>query len=300
MHFIGVTTSQSSSLRMFPAWMQILGHEGRLLGVDIPLNAPPQRYHEAVQAIRDDAACRGALVTSHKINLYQAAQDIFDEISELARWCGEVSAIYKRGDRLIGHAVDPQSLGQALAHIVPDGYWVQSPAHLLCLGGGGAAVALLAHLAQGTGWPAGLHFVDRDPQRLAHLRHLAERQPALAERCQLHQHHNPAQNDALMASLPAGSLVINATGMGKDLPGSPITDDALFPVDGFVWELNYRGALDFYHQAWSQAEARRLTVVDGWYYFLVGWAAVVSLVFDVSIEPGLFEQMAASASAIRG
>jgi shikimate dehydrogenase len=47
------------------------------------------------------------------------------------------------------------------------------------------------------------------------------------------------KNDELMAILPPGSLVINATGMGKDRPGSPISDNGLFPERGIVWELNY-------------------------------------------------------------
>ena len=54
--------------------------------------------------------------------------------------------------------------------------------------------------------------------------------------------------------LPPASLVINATGMGKDLPGSPITDRGLFPMRGIAWELNYRGELQFLHQALAQRE----------------------------------------------
>ena len=47
-----------------------------------------------------------------------------------------------------------------------------------------------------------------------------------------------------MEALPAGSLVINATGLGKDRPGSPLTDHCKFPENGLVWELNYRGTLE--------------------------------------------------------
>ena len=41
---------------------------------------------------------------------------------------------------------------------------------------------------------------------------------------------DPLVNDAIMAGLPEDSIVINATGMGKDTPGSPITDAGLFPA----------------------------------------------------------------------
>ena len=58
--------------------------------------------------------------------------------------------------------------------------------------------------------------------------------------------------------------MINATGMGKDLPGSPITEAGRFPMNGVAWELNYRGELQFLDQALAQREARNLTVEDGW------------------------------------
>jgi hypothetical protein len=34
-----------------------------------------------------------------------------------------------------------------------------------------------------------------------------------------------ADNDAILNQLKPGSLVVNATGLGKDAPGSPITYD---------------------------------------------------------------------------
>lgn len=42
----------------------------------------------------------------------------------------------------------------------------------------------------------------------------------------------PEINDQLLSTLPEHSVVIHATGMGKDLPGSPITDRAVFPLHG--------------------------------------------------------------------
>ena len=33
-----------------------------------------------------------------------------------------------------------------------------------------------------------------------------------------------------MERLPEGSVVINATGAGKDFPGSPVSDAGLFPT----------------------------------------------------------------------
>jgi len=95
---------------------------------------------------------------------------------------------------------------------------------------------------------------------------------------------SPEPNDGLIGALPEGSLVINATGMGKDSPGSPITDEGVFPENGVVWELNYRGELDFLRQARRQEANRNLAVHDGWRYFIYGWTAVMEHVFDMELS----------------
>ena len=45
----------------------------------------------------------------------------------------------------------------------------------------------------------------------------------------------------MLAARPPHSLVVNASGLGKDRPGSPLPDGAPFPRHGVAWELNYRG-----------------------------------------------------------
>ena len=75
----------------------------------------------------------------------------------------------------------------------------------------------------------------------------------------------------------------HATGLGKDAPGSPLTDAAVFPEQGFAWDFNYRGDLLFLAQARRQAAARQLYVEDGWVYFLHGWTRVIAEVFHIEI-----------------
>jgi shikimate 5-dehydrogenase len=103
-----------------------------------------------------------------------------------------------------------------------------------------------------------------------------------------------------MAGLPDYSIVINATGMGKDTPGSPITDDGVFPRNGIAWEFNYRGELDFMHQALRQRESRSLCVEDGWVYFIHGWSQVIFEVLDVQMKPELFKKLDEAESTVRG
>ena len=90
-------------------------------------------------------------------------------------------------------------------------------------------------------------------------------------------------NDAALETLRAGSLVVNATGLGKDAPGSPLSDAAQFPPQAIAWDLNYRGDLIFLDQARRQETSRRLRIEDGWTYFLHGWTQVIAEVFHINI-----------------
>jgi shikimate 5-dehydrogenase len=105
--------------------------------------------------------------------------------------------------------------------------------------------------------------------------------------------------DQLVAEAPPHSLVINATGLGKDRPGSPLTDDVVFPAGSYVWEMNYRGTLELLQQARAQQEGRGLTVVDGWRYFIHGWTQVIAEVFDIAMDGATVERLAALAEDLR-
>ena len=94
-------------------------------------------------------------------------------------------------------------------------------------------------------------------------------------------------------------MVVNATGMGKDSPGSPVTDNGLFPRDGVAWEINYRGELDFWHQAMAQKEARNVSVEDGWLYFVHGWTQVIAEVLHLEISGPLFDLLEEIAADLR-
>lgn len=300
LYFIGVTTTRSSIMKVFPAWVEILGLRAAIAGYDAPLHAPPEMYRSIVQHIKTDPLSMGALVTSHKIDLFDAARDLFDYLDPYAELCGEISSISKRDGRLEGYAKDPITAGLAWRAFIEPGYWGQSGGQLLCFGAGGTAAAISAFAADlpDPDRPCKFIVVERNPARLDKLQQLHARlRTPLAFEYILND--NPAENDALMAGLPPGSLVINATGMGKDRPGSPITDQGLFPLKGLVWELNYRGELDFWHQAKRQARQRQLHVEDGWVYFLHGWSQVIAEVFHLNLTPALFARLGQAAAATR-
>lgn len=300
MIFIGVTTGKSAMMQVFPRWSEVWGLGAQLVGYDAPLHAPPEIYRAIVEHVKRDPMTYGALVTTHKIDLVSACRDLFDELDPYAQLLGEVSSISKRDGRLIGHAKDPITSGLSWEAFVPASHFLDQEVDVLCFGGGGAAGAISMYLAnaEGRGRPRRFIVVDIKQERLDHMRHTHEQLPAPLN-FEYILNTETARNDALMASLPPGSVVINATGMGKDRPGSPISDGAQFPQGGYVWELNYRGELSFLHQARAQAADRGLTVEDGWVYFLHGWAQVVAEVFHAPLSPDVFAQLDAAASAFR-
>src|SRR5690242_13993875 len=110
MIFIGVTTAQSSINKVFPRWAEYLGlGDCELRGMDFPLHDDPARYREAVEFMKNDPLSLGALVTTHKLDLYSACRDQFDDVEPLSASMGEVSSIYKRNGRLCGRALDPSN-----------------------------------------------------------------------------------------------------------------------------------------------------------------------------------------------
>ena len=308
MYFIGVTTSQSSVMRLFPLWAEVLGlHPAQLTGVDLPLHAEPNQYRQAVTQIKNDPLSLGALVTTHKIDLFQAASDMFDSLDGYAKLCQEVSCIVKRdGDHdkssLYGYAKDPINSALALQQFIAPGYWGRSGGEVLCFGAGGSGTAITVNLLTQTeagNRPQRLVVVSRNQPALDKLQAIAEQLPATIEIDYI-LNEDPHKNDQLMADLPPGSLVINATGMGKDRPGSPITDEGVFPLHGIAWELNYRGKLEFLHQARAQQEQRHLNVQDGWRYFILSWADHIAEVFHVGVTAEQFHQLTEKAEMIRG
>jgi shikimate 5-dehydrogenase len=300
MGFIGVTTGKSSIRTVFPVWARALGlPTTTLVGHDVVPGSPPEVYRKLVERIRDDELHRGALVTTHKVAVHESCADLFDELDELATTFGEISAIYKRAGRLCGAAKDPVTVRLALEEFLPADHFARTGAEVLCLGSGGAGMALSHQLGVRADRPVRVTCTALDPRQLDHLRGLHERAGLPADLFRYAVTPEPADADALLAELPPGSLVVNATGMGKDVPGSPLTDDAVWPERGVVWEFNYRGGLEFLHQARRHREERGLVLEDGWRYFVHGWTQAIAAVFDIPMPHETVVRLADLAAPVR-
>jgi shikimate dehydrogenase len=298
MYFIGVDTAGSQIRRIFPRWAEALGLRAELVGRDIPLGAAPDAFRQAVDELHADPLARGALVTTHKVSIYRHAGDRFASLDQWSRLCGEVSCIAKRDHRLLGWAKDPITSWQAFVDVAGADYFARHPrAEVLCLGAGGSGTAFTTRLLHVEPGPARITVTNRSPERLRVLREIHARvnRPIPVE---YYCVGKVEESDALVNALPPFSVVVNATGLGKDRPGSPISDAARFPEQGIAWEFNYRGDLLFLAQARRQAAERGLVVEDGWRYFLYGWTSHIGEVFALNIDPPTFARLAALAAPL--
>lgn len=307
LYFIGVTTAQSSIMKVFPAWAQQLGlRDAVIKGMDFDLHDAPEKYRQAVAFIRDDPLSLGALVTTHKLDLFEACRDMFDDIDAHAALMAEVSCISKRNGKLIAHAKDPISSGLAIDGFMKPGHIRQTGGHLFSMGAGGSTIAITWHLMMAVApedRPQHIVISNRSQKRLDHIRAIHEAMGSSLPVTYVLA-PTPEDNDRILAGLPAGSLVVNATGLGKDAPGSPLSAAARFPDQAVVWELNYRGDLVFLDQARAQESEQSLQIEDGWTYFLHGWTQVIAEVFDIAIPPAgpafdALSQIAATTSGRR-
>lgn len=300
-YFIGVTTGKSSIMKVFPLWMQVLGRPEVIMeGIDHKIHDDPAAYRQSVAQIKYDPLSLGALVTTHKIDLLAASRDMFEYLDPYAQITDEISSISKLDGHLEGHAKDPITSGLSLDAIVGDNYFGLTGGEVLCFGAGGSAIATLLHLINKKNKadrPSRFILVNRSQGRLDHAREMVSK---LDKDIQVEYicNNDPVKNDALMAKMPEHSVIINATGMGKDIPGSPITNAGQFPLHSIAWEFNYRGELDFMHQAKSQAATRQVRVEDGWLYFLHGWTQVVAQVLHIRLDTDLFNRLAKAAETV--
>jgi shikimate dehydrogenase len=302
-YFIGVTTGKSSIMKVFPLWMKVLGREEVVMeGMDCKIHDEPAVYRRAVAQIKYDPLSLGALVTTHKIDLLTAARDMFDYLDPYAQITDEVSSISKLDGCLEGHAKDPITSGASLDAIIEPGYFTRTKGDVLCFGAGGSAIATLLHLINKKDKgdrPYKFTFVNRSQGRLDHAKEMVGGLKTDIE-IEYICNSDPLVNDGIMEQFPPYSIIINATGMGKDTPGSPITWQGKFPMHSVSWEFNYRGELDFLHQSLAQVESRKVIVEDGWLYFVHGWTQVVAQVLHFDLTPALFDQLNQAASTVRG
>lgn len=284
--FVAVDTAGSMVHRAMPLWQPLLPAPCRVRGVDVELDAGDEAYVGLLEAMRRDERVAGAVVSVHKVALFRAGRAQFAHVDPIATACEEVNAVRREGSSLHGWARDPISVGRVVDRIWPEGYGHE----VICLGAGGTARALSYHL-HATRPQVRFVCAERDGAALVELARLA-REPVAGRL-------GGGPWDELVSNAPPRSLIVDATGMGKDRPGSPTSDRLVFPPGAVVWELNYRGDLRFLAQARRQAHDAGLEVHDGWLLFCHGWAAALSAVLGLPDAPELGDRFEEAARVVR-
>ena len=300
--FLGISTAGSLAHYTFPGWSRLFCPGAVMRGADLPADATPAEFRELVTAMAANPRVLGAVVTSHKLRLFGACQNLLDYAEPLVALTQEIADVNTR-DGVRAYARDPQSLD-----IILDG--IGGPRPVLCIGAGGSAIALMLAmrldiagtltaqrpvLRTGRAARGPLTIVGRDQESLDNVR-------AVRDRCGIQRDAvglllAPDQDAAArhVGSAPPGSVVINATGLGKIAPGSPLPDRAAFPPEAVAWDFNYRGPLTFLDQARHAGVATE----DGWDYFVAGWSAALAAITGLELTPELLSRAAESARAAR-
>jgi shikimate dehydrogenase len=301
--FVGISTAGSGIHNVYPSWAPLFAPGSVLRGLDFPEHASPRQYRDVVTAMAANPDIGSAVITSHKLRLYQACHDMIDIGDPLARLTREINCLDVTG-HLRGFARDPLSL-QALLGAACDGPPIIGRP-MVCIGAGGSATALLlavgldldATLADGRPAPSSagarphLTIVGRTAESLDALDRV-RRQSQIPASAVTFRHAPDARTTGdIVAAAPPGSVIINATGLGKTAPGSPLPGQARFPPSAIAWDFNYRGPLTFLRQA-RQAG---ITQMDGWPYFVAGWTAALSAVTATRFTARLLAEAGTAAS----
>jgi len=235
----------------------------------------------------------GALITSHKAAVFASVRTEFDLLEPMTGELAEIGVIFKRGGLLCGGVSDVQSGGAILSRILVDERWRRGLKRSVVLGAGGAGLAVIWNLAvKGVGGAEHVTVVEADQHRSALARRLVA---GWGLRCPV-EVVDSIEADNVTRNAGRGALIINATGLGKDRPGSPVSADCHLPQSSLIWDFNYRGSLEFLETARVQANASNLAVNDGFDYFACGWSVVMSRVAEQQWTEDLFEAFLAIAS----
>jgi len=279
MLFIGIDTAGSLAAKSFSAWMKVFDADCELVCLNLPRDAADADYLSLLARMRGTSGCVGMQVTNHKVRLYSAARLSFDQCSADVQTLEEVGGVVVSGRRLMAVSPDAAAFrGELIQHLSRG----LAAVDIVLLGGGGAARAVVL-VASALPNVRRIAVTELDPRRRCDLQRWVDRVEAhgVPDRIQV---RSADANDELASTAAEGSVIVNSSGMGKDVPGSPLSGAVTFPRRAVVWDLNYRGELAFLGQAQAQAQSRELHVVDGFGLFIRNWTWLLESVLDKKLD----------------
>ncbi len=134
--FIGVSTQHSLIQKLFPLWVDVLGlGEAKLRGFDHPPGVSLADMRLQVEQLQEDFSLAGALVTTHKVVVWEGAKDLFTESDSHAQRLHEVSCISRNSEgELVAHAKDPLTALAAISRSGSPDPWCWRCWSRTCLG----------------------------------------------------------------------------------------------------------------------------------------------------------------------
>src|SRR5690554_2977351 len=113
--FLGVDTTGSAVHRSFPLWGAALGLDGVVLrGVNLPAGTSPAAWRDLLADMAGNPRVRGAVVTDHKLRLYDACRDMVGHAAAEVDLMREINCLALRGGSLSAHARDVVALDAVL------------------------------------------------------------------------------------------------------------------------------------------------------------------------------------------
>lgn len=297
MFFIGVTTHNSFVNQVFCDWLKIINKDAELIGVNLPVGCDEKEYSKIVSFIKSQPLALGALVTTHKVRLYNSTKQLFDNLPDPCNEFQEIGCIYKKGDALCGEVTDIFSVQSALYSFLELDYFSKRNSDFCILGGGGAGLALAYRiLTDNNPKPQRLVLTDINKHRLLEIEHIIKKYDT-SNILELYHVENYA--DSIVEALKSQSVIVNATGLGKDKEGSPFSEKNNIPKESYLWEFNYRwdNKPNFYNIAKEQERYKKLKLIDGWIYFIYGWMQVMSRVFHIDNISNYFNDFLEAANS---
>jgi shikimate dehydrogenase len=207
--FVGVSTS--SAIALFPGWCAALGIDAELVPVDLPIGAPAKAYRQLLADLSADEEAAGAVVTTHKVAMFETSADLFVSRDRSVDLFEEISCVTAGGGALGANTIDPANVARTLSEILPRPV---DEASALVFGAGGAGTAVSAALLTDRTATWNVTLTDTVDSRLARAERIFSGL-SVRDRATLVRASGSEENDDALSKTPPGSFVVNATGMGK-------------------------------------------------------------------------------------
>ena len=285
--FLGVSTGSSAVNLLFPRWCEVLGVDWTLEGVDLPIGSDPGQYRNfGFNARRPDNRCIDNFTQGSCLRRREQPSRPSRAFVRGVRRSGSIASRWK--EFWWGGVSDVASGGEILKSLFSSEQWLSGQREVLIIGGGGAGLAAAWNIAvNGIGSARRILIVEHSLERSSKIQDLVANWPT---KCRVDVLSGSGSGDLdVVTSFSDGSLIINASGVGKDQPGSPVSDSVVFPLASTFWEFNYRGDLPLMHRAYLQERFPRTKVEDGKRYFATGWSVVMSKVAGRAWSPSIAE-----------